>query len=506
MATKKCPFSGMSLKEKTVLPGQSSGGASDLDHPAASGRVAGADSRDPATTIPPPASSGCPFRRFMGGAKETSSPVPDPSRTPSERGNGNKEAGNPPQISVKAAAQAAGCPFHSQIPEQAEAPKAPGKCPFLASGGAQPSTPVGSDAPKCPMGFSSEVQQKLGSFHCVLCKSLLHDCVRTACRHEYCRACIERYHDCPICGADAQPLTAAPDVQGHVEAYIEAHGDSHSIWELEGLAGDAGADEPRGRANFLLQLGLRALAGGNLPSGEHRLTQCRGVLQAQMANRAARREAGGGNGVVCDGESAANEVGMGVAAGDAQERAAAEARRASASEEDAADACALATVQGCLGDCARAQGRTEAALDAYLASAALLGDAGGAEARQTLSVTLNKVAELYHMQGRVGEALPFYTRALDLRERLLCDLESENDRVDGGSTSPGWAPAALSALTGMVKTADAHAAAGDGAGAERLLGRARALLGRLEAGRGDLAPPQLQRLEALSQFVAQRGV
>lgn len=173
MATKTCPFSGISLHGGSTASKKPSEAASTKDDAAASGRVVGTDSRDPVTTNTGQAASSCPFRRVMGGAAEASLDLSDTPQTSSEQGAGKGMADQPPQLSVKAAAQAAGCPFHAQISEPAEAGAAPetsGKCPFLASAGAQPSTPAGSDAPKCPMGFSSEVQQKLGTFHCILCK------------------------------------------------------------------------------------------------------------------------------------------------------------------------------------------------------------------------------------------------------------------------------------------------------------------------------------------------
>ena len=167
----------------------------------------------------------------------------------------------------------------------------------------------------------------------------------------YCRGCIEKFSDCPVCGAEARPLTPDPETQANVELYLEAHADTHSIWELEGLSAPASAaEEPRGRANFLLQLGLRALAGGNRAAGRTWLERCRAVLED--AHSSARQK----------GRESANE--------DAAQRL------------EAAPECALATVRGCLGDCARAQGDLEEAIEHYAASAQLLEDAAVAPTQE----------------------------------------------------------------------------------------------------------------------------
>ena len=149
-------------------------------------------------------------------------------------------------------------------------------------------------------------------------RSLFFDCVATACGHRFCAGCIRDAVDCPLCGADVTPLTPDAEAQGalraafcrarrcwlcccvavallllctaifrkavgsccflhapqaaaRVDRYIEAHACSHTVWELEGSpAGSAGVDGmagERGRASFLLQLGLRAIAAGNTGVG-----------------------------------------------------------------------------------------------------------------------------------------------------------------------------------------------------------------------------------------------
>lgn len=102
--------------------------------------------------------------------------------------------------------------------------------------------------------------------------------------------------------------------------------------------------EPRGRSNFLLQLGLRALAGGNTSAGEHWLERCQAVLEERIEER--KRGSPQASQKADDG----------------------------APRLENAPECALGTVHGCLGDCARSQGQVEVALDHYTASARMLED------------------------------------------------------------------------------------------------------------------------------------
>jgi hypothetical protein len=114
----------------------------------------------------------------------------------------------------------------SQPPNTAKPPTQPASCPFLSKQGAQPSpsdASAGHDTTKeppsppavCPLGFgSSNKGPRLSPLHCIICKSLMYNCVVTECGHRFCAACISRTPDCPACGADVGTVSPDKDVQG----------------------------------------------------------------------------------------------------------------------------------------------------------------------------------------------------------------------------------------------------------------------------------------------------
>ena len=67
---------------------------------------------------------------------------------------------------------------------------------------------------QCPMGFTAADGPRMTQFHCVICKSLLYDCVKLSCSCKYCRYCVANFQDCPLCGADITSRTAEPELQG----------------------------------------------------------------------------------------------------------------------------------------------------------------------------------------------------------------------------------------------------------------------------------------------------
>ncbi|KAK9843699.1 hypothetical protein WJX81_002909 [Elliptochloris bilobata] len=72
------------------------------------------------------------------------------------------------------------------------------------------------------MGFSSWAKDTLSALHCARCRGLYYDAVRTSCGHYFCRACIQPFSDCLLCGADIASLEAEPRLQGLVDACIAA--------------------------------------------------------------------------------------------------------------------------------------------------------------------------------------------------------------------------------------------------------------------------------------------
>ncbi len=121
--------------------------------------------------------------------------------------------------SCEAVAALNGCPlgYAASVPEQ-DAP--PAVCPM--GHGSQPGAAharldddESSPAPaQCPMGFTASDGPRMTQLHCVICKSLLYDCVQLSCSCKYCRYFVANFSDCPLCGADITSRTAATELQG----------------------------------------------------------------------------------------------------------------------------------------------------------------------------------------------------------------------------------------------------------------------------------------------------
>jgi len=307
---------------------------------------------------------------------------------------------------------------------------APAACPMgfgaradASSGGPSahtaPSAPATGAPATCPLGYGSSSGPKLTNLHCMICKSFLYDCIKTNCGHKYCRVCISRFRDCPTCGADVVSVEEDPEAQSVVESFLSAHAGDKSIWQLEGTAptnnsANEKEEEETGKAAFLLQVGLRALSGGNPASAACRLLQCLTELERQL------------------------EEGENV-------------DRKAAEKVELLNK--MGAVAGCLGDCYRAMGDAEQAIQQYSHSASILKrlvsspstntpeekaaqDAATTAAAKSLSVTINKIGEMYHLQGDLKKAVENYKQALDLRQTRF-DKIVKDGKLDGVPESGG---------------------------------------------------------------------
>lgn len=85
-------------------------------------------------------------------------------------------------------------------------------------------SPTGVDVQQkatCPLGFGSSSGPRLSSLHCPLCRSLLFDThVTKGCSHKFCRDCIARFQDCPVCGMDITETVPDTKTQG---VYVSIH-------------------------------------------------------------------------------------------------------------------------------------------------------------------------------------------------------------------------------------------------------------------------------------------
>jgi len=329
---------------------------------------------------------------------------------------------------------------------------------------------------ECPLGFGGSKQgPKLSNLHCIVCKCLYYDCTTSNCRHRFCRECATKFSDCPVCGHDITSWTPDPDTQATVDAYIDAHANTHSIWDLEDRnitstssnavrnteekqqqqqqqQQEEEGDQPgennnnKGRAEFMLQLGLRAMRGGNIQSATARLTECRDILVLKTSRQ----------------DEEKNE------------------------EKYRDDLIKLGAVCGCLGDCARYQGDLSNALTYYENSAQYLefllkrydsdgNDGGGGkdgdavvgtgrkvmseeegEALHALSVAWNKAGEALHLSNDLGGAVERYKQGAALRLQLVERLNNDSSKKE-----EGVAVAAVDATVACIKCGDAYTKLGD---------------------------------------------
>ena len=123
------------------------------------------------------------------------------------------------QDSPEAVAALNGCPFGYATSEAVKEPSAAAaRCPMGQSqqqNQAEDTDARQNAAPaQCPMGFTATDGPRMTQFHCVVCKSLLYDCVKLSCSCKYCRFCVANFQDCPLCGADITSRNAEPELQG----------------------------------------------------------------------------------------------------------------------------------------------------------------------------------------------------------------------------------------------------------------------------------------------------
>ncbi|KAL6763257.1 hypothetical protein V8C86DRAFT_3022898 [Haematococcus lacustris] len=239
-------------------------------------------------------------------------------------------------------AKMAACPFLAGAAHRSGSqtlPSGQGGCPLGFSSSAKHDAQASSSTSEiaaCPYGFSaSNVGPKLSSLHCTLCKQPLHDCCSCSpCGHKFCKFCISRTRDCPVCGQDIVGLAPDPTTQdftldcltpdGLVDVFLAAHatggGSLSSPQELQALwvaAGGApltaaaadnqdsqlplptgqaeGQALPSAAAAFFLQLGLQAMRAGNPEAGLHRLEMCKAELISVAGQAAAASTLGSGS-------------------------------------------------------------------------------------------------------------------------------------------------------------------------------------------------------------------
>ncbi|ERM97187.1 hypothetical protein AMTR_s00119p00030390 [Amborella trichopoda] len=146
-------------------------------------------------------------------------------------------------------------------------------------------------SPKCPFGYDSHAF-KLGPLSCVICRALLFETSKCLpCSHKYCKVCISRFKDCPICGADIERIEPDPDLQDVVDHFIEGHArikrstvnsDIKGVTENDQVKSVVYEDVSLERGTFLVQQAMRAFQAQNLKSAESRLSLCTEDIRDQI--------------------------------------------------------------------------------------------------------------------------------------------------------------------------------------------------------------------------------
>lgn len=235
---------------------------------------------------------------------------------------------------------------------------------------------------KCPFGYDSG-SFKLGPLSCVICQALLFESSKCVpCSHIYCKACISRFKDCPLCGADIEKIEADKDLQKVVDQFIDGHArikrsltgkdDEETISNSKPVIYEDVSIE---RGSFLVQQAMRAFRAQNVESAKSRLSICATDIREQL-------EVSGHKPELCS---------------------------------------QLGAVLGLLGDCCRAIGDAGSAVTYFEESVEFLSKlpAEDMEITHTLSVSLNKIGDLKYYGGDLHAARTYYFRSLNVRRDAM---------------------------------------------------------------------------------------
>ncbi|XP_068661035.1 protein NCA1-like [Aristolochia californica] len=237
-------------------------------------------------------------------------------------------------------------------------------------------------SPKCPLGYDSHTF-KLGPLSCVICQALLFESSKCVpCSHKFCKACISRFKDCPLCGADIESIEPDADLQDTVDRFIEGHARIRRC-PINADKKDIGnkcktviyEDVSMERGAFLVQQAMRAFHFQNIASAKSRLSLCVEDMREQLD-----------------------------LSGDSLELYS-----------------QLGAVLGMLGDCCRAVGDSGSAISYYKESVWFLSklSINDLEVVHTLSVSLNKIGDLKYYDGDLQAAKSYYSQSLDVRQSAV---------------------------------------------------------------------------------------
>lgn len=245
-------------------------------------------------------------------------------------------------------------------------------------------------SPKCPFGYDSQAF-KLGPFSCMICQALLYDSSRCVpCSHVFCKACLSRFKDCPLCGADIEKIEADMNLQNVVDRFIEGHArikrsnnEQEDVGEKKTVIYEDASLE---RGAFLVQQAMRAFRANNIDSAKSRFTMCADDIREELQRM-------GNTSELCS---------------------------------------QLGAVLGMLGDCSRATGDAVSAVAYFEESVNFLLKVpkDDLEITHTLSVSLNKIGDLKYYDGDLQAARSHYFQALDVRRNAMKQQSVPSQIVD----------------------------------------------------------------------------
>ncbi|KAL6595530.1 hypothetical protein ACP70R_047870 [Stipagrostis hirtigluma subsp. patula] len=295
---------------------------------------------------------------------------------------------------------------------------------------------------KCPFGYDSGTF-KLGPLSCMVCQALLHDCSKCVpCSHKFCKACISRFRDCPLCGADIEGMESDPELQALVDRFIDGHARikrSHAAQDAAVKNKVIYEDVSMERGAFLVQQAMRAFRAQNIESAKSRLSMCAEDIREELKS----------------------------------------------SEDNIDLRSQLGAVLGMLGDCCRTLGDAPSAITYYEESAEFLSNlpTKDLELVHTLSVSLNKIGDLHYYDGDLQSARSYYARSLDVRRNAV----KEN---------PAVASQVIDVATSLAKVADVDRNLGNESAAVEGFKEAIQCLEKLKLGSGQASLEQ-KRLSVL---------
>ncbi|XP_055801420.1 protein NCA1-like [Solanum dulcamara] len=356
----------------------------------------------------------CPFAGASRPDDATLNKPYDENKQPAQESTPKRESGEAATVSPK-------CPFGydstlkkpcDDLNKQQDGQESKPKQEFGKSATVSPKCPFGYDnqnkqqtvqenkakqesgsatlSPKCPFGYDSQAF-KLGPFSCMICQALLYDSSRCVpCSHVFCKACLSRFKDCPLCGADIEKIEADMNLQNVVDRFIEGHARIKRSNNEQEYIGEKKTviyeDASLERGAFLVQQAMRAFRANNIGSAKSRFTMCADDIREQLQRM-------GNTSELCS---------------------------------------QLGAVLGMLGDCSRATGDAVSAVAYFEESVNFLLKVpkDDLEITHTLSVSLNKIGDLKYYDGDLQAARSHYFQALDVRRNAIKQQSLPSQIVD----------------------------------------------------------------------------